>query len=79
MTAGPDELCKKGAFKYRKIERPIENIQVHGTTVVVTGHVKMDVIIEGKPRLLNSGYTNVWIKGAKGWQKQLPKVRRAFR
>jgi ketosteroid isomerase-like protein len=61
-------LCKKGVFKYRKIERPIENIQVYGATVVVTGHTKMDVMIEGKPRLLNSRYTNVLIKGAKGWQ-----------
>src|SRR5262245_35855450 len=61
-------LCKKGVFKYLKIERPIENIQVYGTTVVVTGQAKMDVIIEGKPKLLNSRYTNVWIRGAKGWQ-----------
>ena len=30
-------LCKKGVFKYLKIERPIENIQVYGDTVVVTG------------------------------------------
>ena len=61
-------LCKKGVFNYRKIERPIENIQVYGETGVVTGHAKMDVIIEGKPKLLNIRYTNVWIKGAKGWQ-----------
>jgi ketosteroid isomerase-like protein len=61
-------LCKKGVFKYLKIERPIENIQVYGDTVVVTGHTKMDVLIDGKPKLLNSRYTNVWIKGAKGWQ-----------
>jgi hypothetical protein len=61
-------LCKKGVFKYMKIERPIENIQVYGDTVVVTGNTKMDAIIEDKRRLLNSRYTNVWIKGAKGWQ-----------
>jgi ketosteroid isomerase-like protein len=61
-------LCKRGVFKYRKIERPIENIQVYGDTVVVTGHTKMDVIAEGKPKQLNSRYTDVWIKGAKGWQ-----------
>jgi len=32
-------LCKRGVFKYQKIERPIEEIQVYGETVVVTGHV----------------------------------------
>ena len=61
-------LCKKGVFKYLKIERPIEKIQVYGDTVVVTGNVKMDAIVEGKHKLLNSRYTDVWIKGMKGWQ-----------
>ena len=62
-------LCKKGVFKYLKIERPVENMQVYGDdTVIVTGHTRMDAIIEGKPKLLNSRYTNVWRKGAKGWQ-----------
>jgi ketosteroid isomerase-like protein len=62
-------LCKKGVFKYLKIERPVENMQVYGDdTVIVTGHTKMDAIIEGTPKLLNSRYTNVWRRGAKGWQ-----------
>jgi ketosteroid isomerase-like protein len=61
-------LCKKGVFKYLKIERPVENIQVYGDTVVVTGQTKMDAIVEGKPKVLNSRYTDVWIRGAKGWQ-----------
>jgi ketosteroid isomerase-like protein len=61
-------LCKKGVFKYRRIERPIENIQVYGDMVVVTGQTKIDAIINGQPKLLNSRYTDVWIKGAKGWQ-----------
>jgi ketosteroid isomerase-like protein len=61
-------LCKKGVFKYLKIERPIETIQVYGDTVVVTGNVQMEAIVEGKPKLLNSRYTDVWIKGREGWQ-----------
>jgi len=60
--------CKKGVFKYRKIERPTENIQVYGDAAVVTGHAKMEVMVDGKPKLLNGRYTNVWVKGPKGWQ-----------
>jgi ketosteroid isomerase-like protein len=60
--------CRKGIFKYRKIERPIETIQVYGNAAVVTGHAKMEVMADGEPKLLNSRYTNVWIKDAKGWQ-----------
>lgn len=53
---------------YRKIERPKENIQVHGDCVIVTGQVRIELLSEGKPKTLNSAYTDVWIKGAKGWQ-----------
>ena len=53
---------------YRRIERPREDIQVHGDCAVVTGQVRIELLADGKPKTLNSAYTNVWIKGAKGWQ-----------
>jgi ketosteroid isomerase-like protein len=53
---------------YRRIERPKEEIQVHGDCAVVTGQVRIELLSEGKPKTLNSAYTNVWIKGPKGWQ-----------
>jgi ketosteroid isomerase-like protein len=53
---------------YRAIERPIEDIQIHGDCAVVTGQVRIELLSEGKPKTLNSRFTNVWIKGTKGWQ-----------
>jgi len=53
---------------YRKIERPKENIQLHGGCAVVTGQVRIELLSEGKPKTLSSAYTNVWINGARGWQ-----------
>jgi hypothetical protein len=62
-------LCRKGVFKYLKFERPVETMQVYGDhTVVVTGHIRIDAIVGGKPRQINSRYADVWIKGPKGWQ-----------
>ena len=29
---------------------------------------KMEVMVDGKAKLLTSRYTNVWVKGAKGWR-----------
>ena len=55
-------------WQYRKIERPKENIQLHGDCAVVTGQVRIELMSEGKPKTLNSAYTNVWIRGSKGWQ-----------
>jgi tripartite-type tricarboxylate transporter receptor subunit TctC/ketosteroid isomerase-like protein len=53
-------------WNYRNIERPIEDIQVHGDCAVVTGRVRIDILIDGAPKILNSRYTNVWVKGTKG-------------
>jgi len=55
-------------WDYQSVERPIEQIQVYGDTAVITGHVKINILSEGKPKLLNSRFTNVWVKGAQGWQ-----------
>jgi len=73
-TAGVDtkasyiEGVRAGKWNYRKIERPVEDIQLHGDCAVVTGQVRIDIVIDGNPKVLNSRFTNVWVKGSKGWQ-----------
>ena len=59
---------KSKKWQYRQIDRPVEDIQVHGESVVVTGQVRIDILIDGKAKIMNSRYTDVWVKGAKGWQ-----------
>jgi ketosteroid isomerase-like protein len=59
---------KAKKWQYRQIDRPAEDIQVHGDTAVVSGHVRIDILVDGKPKILNSRYLDVWVKGAKGWQ-----------
>lgn len=62
------EGVRSKRWVYRKVERPVENIQVHGDCAIITGQSRIELIAEGKPKTLNSAYTNVWIKGPKGWQ-----------
>jgi ketosteroid isomerase-like protein len=62
------EGVRSKRWVYRKVERPVENIQVHGDCAVITGQSRIELVAEGKPKTLNSAYTNVWIKGPKGWQ-----------
>lgn len=62
------EGIRSRKWVYREIDRPIEDIQVHGDCAVVTGQVRIELLSEGKPKKLNSRFTNVWVKGAKGWQ-----------
>ena len=53
---------------YQAVERPIEDIQVHGDCAVVTGQVRIELLSGGQPKKLNSRFTNVWVKGRQGWQ-----------
>ena len=55
-------------WQYRKIERPVEEIQVYGDTAGVAGQVRIDILVEGQPKIMKSRYTDVWVKGAKGRQ-----------
>jgi ketosteroid isomerase-like protein len=55
-------------WKYQEVERPIEDIQLHGDCAVVTGQVKIQLLSGGQPKKLNSRFTNVWVKGKQGWQ-----------
>jgi hypothetical protein len=62
------EGMRSKKWVYREIERPIENIQVHDDCAVVTGQVRIQLLSDGKPKTLNSRFTNVWVNGPKGWQ-----------
>ena len=53
---------------YQEVERPIEDIQVHGDCAIVTGQVRIQLLSGGQPKKLNSRFTNVWVKGRQGWQ-----------
>lgn len=55
-------------WQYRKVERPVENIQVFGDCALVTGHVRIDLIADGAPKMLESRFTNVWIRRGGAWQ-----------
>jgi ketosteroid isomerase-like protein len=59
---------KSKKWQYRQIDRPVEDIQVHGDTAVVTGQVRIDILVDGKPKIMHSRYTDVWHKGPQGWQ-----------
>jgi hypothetical protein len=53
---------------YQKIERPEEQIQVYGDAAVVTGRARIELQNASGHRVLNLRYTDVWVKGAGGWQ-----------
>jgi len=62
------ESIRLARADYRRIERPAESISVYGDAAIVTGQVRIEVVVEGAARQLNSRYTDVWVKGPSGWR-----------
>lgn len=63
------EGIRTGKFDYRKAERFDVSMSVHnGDTVIVTGRAHLDILASGTPKTLRNRFTNVWVKGPKGWQ-----------
>ncbi len=57
-----------GRFDYRSIERVEETIRLYGDTAVVTGQVRIGLMMNGAPRQLNSRFVNVWLRSGGQWQ-----------
>jgi len=62
------ESLRSKKVVYRKAERADERIQVHGDAAVITGELRLDVLLDGNPRAMRSRFLNVWAKGPRGWQ-----------
>lgn len=62
------ESLRSGKVVYRKAERAEERIQVLGDAAVITGELRLDVLLDGNPRALRSRFLTIWARGPKGWQ-----------
>ena len=59
---------KNKKWEYHKVDRPIEDIQVHGDCAIVTGQARIELTVGGNRKVNNARFVDVWVKGAKGWQ-----------
>ena len=62
------QSVSKGLFKYRKIDVPERRMRAAGGTVLVTGRITIDVIVEGTPKLLQSRFLDVWTEENGEWR-----------
>lgn len=58
----------KGVFKYRDIKISERAIREVGGTVLVTGRITIDILIDGQPKLLQSRFLNVWAEEGGDWR-----------
>ena len=58
----------KGVFKYRDIKVSERAIREVAGSVLVTGRITIDILIDGQPKLLQSRFLNVWAEEGGDWR-----------
>ena len=59
---------RAGQFSYRHIERLEAKTMVVGEAALIIGRVRLDVLFETGPRILDSRFLSVWTHVAPGWK-----------
>ena len=59
---------RSGYYVYRRVDHPVERVEVVGDTAVVVGRMTADVDVDGAPKAIDSLALAVWVKRDGGWQ-----------
>jgi uncharacterized protein DUF4440 len=57
-----------GYYVYRRIDHPVERVEVVGDGAIVIGRMTADLEVEGTPKTIDSLALAVWTKASGQWQ-----------
>ncbi|SOD98200.1 nuclear transport factor 2 family protein [Blastococcus haudaquaticus] len=66
-----DEYLAKianGYYDYQRLDHPVDRVDVVGGTVVVSGRMTADLLVEGTPKSLDVLALAVWTRDSGEWQ-----------
>lgn len=59
---------RSGHYVYRRIEHPVERVEVAGDAALVVGRMTADVDVDGVPKTIDNLALAVWTRAAGPWQ-----------
>jgi hypothetical protein len=62
------EKVRTGYYVYRRIDHPVERVEVVGDTAVVVGRMTADLTVDGTPKTIDNLALSVWTRTAGDWQ-----------
>ncbi|TFV77367.1 nuclear transport factor 2 family protein [Blastococcus sp. CT_GayMR19] len=62
------EKLRSGYYVYRRIDHPVERVEVLGDTAVVVGRMTADVEVQGRPKTIDNLALAVWTRASGAWQ-----------
>ena len=59
---------RSGHYVYRRIEHPVERVEVLGDTAIVVGRMTADVEVQGVPKTIDNLALAVWTRASGAWR-----------
>ena len=62
------EKVRSGYYVYRRIDHPVERVEVVGDTAIVVGRMTADLEVQGTPKTIDNLALAVWTRASGQWQ-----------
>ena len=62
------QAMRDGKFAYRKVERSDAKVSFAGDAALVTGRIRLDVMFDIGPHMLDSRFLSVWVRSGGQWR-----------
>ena len=59
---------RSGYYVYRRIDHPVERVEVVGDTAVVVGRMTADLDVDGIRKTIDNLALAVWVRGGADWR-----------
>ena len=57
-----------GYYVYRRIDHPVERVEVVGDTALVVGRMTADLVVDGTPKTIDNLALAVWVRAGAEWR-----------
>ncbi|MCV2490630.1 nuclear transport factor 2 family protein [Geodermatophilus sp. YIM 151500] len=62
------EKVRSGYYVYRRIDHPVERVDVVGDTAIVVGRMTADLEVRGTPKTIDNLALAVWTRASGNWE-----------
>jgi hypothetical protein len=62
------EKVRSGYYDYRRIDHPVERVEIVGDTAIVVGRMTSDLLVQGTAKTIDNLALAVWTRTDGGWR-----------
>jgi ketosteroid isomerase-like protein len=59
---------RSGYYVYRRVDHPVERVEVAGDTAIVVGRMTADIEVQGTPKTIDNLALAVWTRASGDWR-----------